>query len=106
MSEKFITGVIKLPNEEAVVVSDIENTLEGLQSLVKGYIETVTLEDCVVICNEEGRFLRMPPNCRFRGIDFFGPVVVVDTLAAGEFASLQIVSPEMIAAELDEGSYE
>lgn len=105
MSKRHITGVVKLPGEEAVVTTNIENTLEGFQTLVKGYIETVTFEDCVVICNEEGRILRMAPNCKFRGVNFFGPIVVVDT-DGEEFASLQIVNPESIAAELDDGSYE
>ena len=105
MSKRHITGVVKLPGEEAVVMTDIENTLDGFQKLVKGYIETVTFEDCVVICNEEGRILRMAPNCKFRGVNFFGPIVVVDT-DGEEFASLQIVNPESIAAELDDGSYE
>ena len=105
MTEKYLTGVVKLPDEEAVVRNDIPNTLEGLQSLVEGYIETVTFEDCVVICNEEGLILGMAPNCRFRGVNFFGPIVVVDT-EDEEFCSLRIVNPESIAAELDDGSYE
>ena len=105
MKETYLTGVVKLPDEAAEVVSNIENTLEGLQALVKGYIETVTFEDCVVICNEEGLILGMAPNCKFRGVNFFGPLVVVDT-AGDEFCSLRIVNPESIAAELDDGSYE
>lgn len=105
MKEKYISGVVKLPDEEAVVAPKIENTLRGLQKLVDGYIETVTFEDCVVICNEEGLILGMAPNCRFRGVDFFGPIVVVDT-DGEEFCSLRIVNAETIVAELDEGSYE
>ena len=105
MKEKYITGIVKLPGEEAVVKTDIENTLRGLQTLVDGYIETVPFEDCVVICNEEGLILGMAPNCKFRGVDFFGPIVVVDTFGE-EFASLDIVSHLSIAAELDDGSYE
>lgn len=79
MKEKYLLGVVKQPDEYAEVTGRIENTLDGLQKLVRGYIETVTFEDCVVICNEEGRILRMAPNCRFRGVDFFGPIVVVST---------------------------
>lgn len=104
MNEKYITGVVKLPGEEAVV-ANIENSLEGMQALVEGNIETLPFEDCVVVCNEAGRYLRKAPNCKFRGVDFFGPIVVVDSVGE-EFTSLQIVNPESIAAELNEGSYE
>ena len=55
----------------------IDNTLEGLQAAVNGYIETVTIaDDVVVICNEEGRIRNMPYNCELCGIDFVGPIVI------------------------------
>ena len=57
---------------------DIPNTLEELQATVGGYIETVTLAaDTAIICNEEGRLLGLPYNCRFLGVDFVGPILVV-----------------------------
>lgn len=57
---------------------DIDNTLKALQTEVGGYIETVTIaSDAVVICNEEGVLLGMPYNCRFFGVDFVGPILVV-----------------------------
>lgn len=57
---------------------DIDNTLKALQTEVGGYIETVTIaSDAVVICNEEGVPLGMPYNCRFFGVDFVGPILVV-----------------------------
>ena len=57
---------------------DIPNTLEELQATVGGYIETVTLAaDAAIICNEEGRLLGLPRNCRFLGLDFVGPILVV-----------------------------
>lgn len=105
MSEKYITGVIKLPNEEAEVATDIENSLEGLRALVDGSIQTVAFEDCIAVCNDEGLQFGLSPNCKFRGIDFFGPIVVVDHNGE-DFTSLRIVNPDQIAAELDEGSYE
>lgn len=41
----------------------IPNTLEAMQELVGGYIETVTLEDgLVLICDEEGRLNDRSPN--------------------------------------------
>ena len=57
---------------------DIDNTLKALQTEIGGYLETVTIaSDAVVICNEEGVLLGMPYNCRFFGVDFVGPILVV-----------------------------
>jgi len=48
----------------------VENTLKALQREVSGYIETVTIaSDAVIICNEEGRILGLPDNCRVCGVD-------------------------------------
>lgn len=59
-------------------VIEVENTLKALQDEVGGYIETVTIaSDAVVICNEEGRILGLPDNCRFGGVDFVGTILVV-----------------------------
>lgn len=57
---------------------DIPNTLEELQATVGGYIETVTFaSDALVIYNEEGRLQGLPHNCRFLGVDFVGPILIV-----------------------------
>lgn len=46
-------------------IIEVENTLKALQREVSGYIETVTIaSDAVIICNEEGRILGLPDNCR------------------------------------------
>lgn len=34
---------------------EVDNTLKALQTEVGGYIETVSIADVVIICNEEGR---------------------------------------------------
>ena len=48
---------------KAPQVKVIENTLNTLQSLVGGYIETVSMEDNIIlICNEEGKMQGLPPN--------------------------------------------
>ena len=58
----------------------INNTLEAMQILVKGYIEAVTVaSDMVIVCNEEGRLRNMPYNRELSGLSFFGPVVLVGT---------------------------
>lgn len=59
-------------------IIEVENTLKALQTEVGGYIETVTIaSDAVVICNEEGRILGLPDNCRVCGVDFVGTILVV-----------------------------
>lgn len=56
---------------------DIDNTLKALHAEVGGCIETVSIADVVIICNEEGRLCGLPYNCRFVGVDFVGTILVV-----------------------------
>lgn len=105
MREKYITGIVKKPSEDSVFTGHIENTLEGLQNLVEGLIQKVAFEDCVVICNEEGLVFGLSPNCKFRGYDFFGTIVVVGA-DYDEFVSLRAMDAVPLAIELNEGSYE
>ena len=59
-------------------IIEVENTLKALQQEVGGHIETVTIaSDAVIICNEEGRILCLPANCRVCGVDFVGTILVV-----------------------------
>lgn len=53
MSNGKIKVILCEPGEVARV-QEIENTLEVMQDTVEGYIETLTLEDAVIVCNEEG----------------------------------------------------
>lgn len=77
---------------------DIPNTLEELQATVGGYIETVTFaSDALVICNEEGRLQGLPHNCRFLGVDFVGPILIVGR-DDEDFTDLR---PEYFATILD-----
>lgn len=47
------------------MVDFIENTLEGFQAAVGGYIETVTpCSDLTIVCNEEGRLMDLEPCCK------------------------------------------
>lgn len=73
--KKFIRVLIKEPGK-AAEMRTIENTLESLQKIVGGYIETVTMfVDLVVICNEEGWINGMPFNCDLLGDPFFGTII-------------------------------
>ena len=60
--EKRINVVVKEPGKPAERRT-IDNTLEALQQLVGGYIETVTFaSDVLAIVNEEGRLLGLPES--------------------------------------------
>lgn len=74
--KKFIRVLVKEPGK-AAEMRTIENTLESLQKIVGGNIETVTMfADLVIICNEEGRINGMPFNCEICGADFVGPIIL------------------------------
>lgn len=55
----------------------IPNTLEALQEIVGGYIETFRVaSDLTIICNEEGRLLGLPYNCTVCGEAFVGTLII------------------------------
>ncbi len=74
---------------ESPVVKIINASLEAKQELVGGLIEVVPYEDVLIICNEEGKILNMPPNVVFDydyiAGDFF---VIGDDYEHGDFKSL------------------
>lgn len=75
MTEK-IKVIIKEP-EKAPEIKTITNDLGTLQSIVGGYIETVTLaSDLLIICNEDGKLWNLPYNFDFGGQSFVGTVVI------------------------------
>lgn len=79
------------------VITQVKNTLEALQQAVGGPIETVTLaRDAVIICNEEGRLMGLPHNCRLLGIDFVGTILVVG-VDGDEFSGLSDEGARTIA---------
>lgn len=64
---------------DKVAEVEIDNTLEALQKVVGGYIETVTLTtDACLICNEDGRIMDMEPQT-ILFTTFYGPVLLVGT---------------------------
>ena len=69
-------AIRKKPGAQPEII-EVENTLKALQAEVGGYIETVSIADVVIICNEEGRLCGLPYNCRFFGVDFVGTILVV-----------------------------
>ena len=84
---KQISVLIKEPGKKPRRES-IPNTLEALQKVVGGYIETVTFaSDVVIICNEEGRLKNLPYNCNLFGIPFVGTIIFAGVDGEG-FADL------------------
>ena len=82
-------GVLFVPQENPKVV-EIDNTLQALQKIVGGYIETVASRvrrGVVLVCNEEGRFENLPPNGIIDGVGFVGNVIVL-AVNGEEFDSL------------------
>lgn len=62
-----IKVIIKRPDEQFGHVCNISDSLKNLQATVGGYIETVTLDNGVVlICNEEGMIRNLPYNFTLR----------------------------------------
>lgn len=73
----LLTVVIKEPGELPRMAS-VSNTLETMQKLVGGYIETVTLASgFAIVCNEEGRLRGLPENVEICGNTFVGTIVFV-----------------------------
>ena len=69
---------------------EIPNKLVPMQILVGGHIETVRINDNVVmICNEEGKLLCMEPNFFLKKLDdiIVGPVIFAGS-SGDEFCSI------------------
>lgn len=71
--------IVKRPCDQFGEEATIPNTLKALQEAVGGYIETVTLDNGVVlIVNEEGRLRNMPYNFTLRFLHYFNPSDAVE----------------------------
>ena len=93
-----ITGLY-VPVDGKPVLKEIENSLEQLQTLVEGYIETDrVLPGVAAIVNEEGMLLDKPRNRGVRGRMYFGNVFFV-RVTGKNFASLMVSDVEEIQAK-------
>ena len=72
--------------------AEVENTLEAKQKLVNGLIEVVPLEqdeDLLIVCNEEGKLLSLPPNTLFDFDYIAGDYFIIgDDYENGDFKSI------------------
>lgn len=75
MKKQEIKVFVKEPGK-APALRSVPNELAALQTIVGGYIETVTVaSDLVIICNEEGRRYGLPYNCDVCGVSFCGTII-------------------------------
>ena len=93
--KESIIKVLKIAPHEPPEVIFLENKLEVLQTAVsidadyRGLIEIISLsEDVVIICNEEGKLINLPPN-RHLGSDILcGVFYIAGQNRDGDLTSL------------------
>ena len=79
-----IKAIIKRPDEEYGHIANISNTLENLQKIVGGKIETLYLgHGLILIVNEEGKLLGLEPNFRLEH-GAFADVIVGTAIVVGQ----------------------
>ena len=104
---KTIRAAIYRVGEE-VEIRDVPDTLKDYQQIVDGRIDVATLveDELVLVCNEEGIDLRLPPNRTYRfhngemGLAF-GDFFVCRT-KEGEFAGLTDADIQRLPSLIDE----
>lgn len=70
-------AIFKDPLKESKII-DVENSVAGIQKVIGGYFEAITIEeDACILCDEEGKIKRLKPNCIYNGELIVGPVLVV-----------------------------
>ena len=90
-----IKAIVKRPDELYGHVCNISDSLQNLQKIVEGYIETLYLtDDVVVICNEEGLLKNLPNNMRIHDQELVGTIIVCGFGADGELTDLGITFDE------------
>ena len=81
--------IIKEPGEPIGHFAEIDNTLEAMQEIVGGYIETITFPGFVIVCNEEGKLRGLRENFKLANDTVVGTVIVCGT-GDDEFTSAPI----------------
>lgn len=80
----------------------IPNTLKAKQKLVGGLIEVVQYDDVLLVCNEEGKLLNMPPNLIFDSDYIAGNCFAIgDDYENGDFRSLTFEEIEKYKKDMD-----
>lgn len=95
---EYIKGLM-VPVRGEIRRVEVKNELKALQETVGGYIETLTLtEGVVLICNEEGKLLKLEPNTHFYTINGDFLLVGVNGEEFGDLTEKQMEQLEEILA--------
>lgn len=92
---------ISMRVDEQPQVEEIENDLRAFQRYVGGYIQTVKIsDDVVMIVNEEGKLMRLPPNFL---CDTIHDVIVGNAIFVGctEWGEWKTLTPDQANKVLD-----
>ena len=105
-----INVLIKRPNKPAMI-EEVDNTLDGMRSLIGGYIEALPLANDALLCHipgicafcdEEGKLKRLPVNFLIGNIvlgwldPVCGPVIFAGVNARGECKSITKKQAEQV----------
>lgn len=89
--EEMLKGIVVQPKGDEYRIypkAEIPNELERFQRIVGGYIEIVQLGNGIVmVLNEEGKLMGLPPNIHI-GHDILVGVVIFVGVEGEEFRSL------------------
>lgn len=88
---KTLKVIVKSPSDEYGRYEEIENSLEAMQKVVGGYIESVHLQGSTwLICNEDGKLLNLEPNMRYYNNMIVGTIFVCDVDRVGNMTDVSI----------------
>lgn len=103
MKKENMIYVLKIEPGKLPYEKEIENSLSSLQKEVGGLIECVYLDDdCIVVCNDEGKINGMELNRRLGNDIIAGPFFIVGSSEDGEFISLSSEQIAKLAKEFEE----
>ncbi|MGJ0847334.1 DUF3846 domain-containing protein [Tissierella praeacuta] len=81
--------ILKIEPQKLPYEKERNNDLEGIQGEVEGLFECIYLDDnCILVCNEEGKLNGMELNRRVGNDIIAGPFFIVGDSCDGEFISL------------------
>ena len=96
--------LFKAVGQPAKIVT-IPNTLEAKQKLVGGLIEVIQYDDVLLVCNDEGKLLNLPPNLVFESDYIAGNCFIIgDDYENGDFKSLTLDEIEKYKKDIDSKS--
>lgn len=82
-------SILKIEPQKLPYEKEINNDLKGIQDEVEGLFECIYLdENCILVCNEEGKLNGMELNRRVGNDIIAGPFFIVGDSRDGEFISL------------------